>query len=90
MSRAVTPKSVLARIDELRARKFTNRQIANRLNLDGIAPSMGGEWTKGKVQNLIYRVLVAPEMPLTREQSLQAWGRRPGFNDPYGVRNGKN
>jgi len=89
MSRAVTSESVCVRIDELRNRGMSNQQIADSFNTEGVLTEKGGEWTRHAVQNLIAKARRQPPIPMTRELSLEAWGKRPGFNDPYGAKNGR-
>ena len=73
-------------VADLRKKGLSNRQVAIHLNAEGIPPVKGGLWTRNKVQNLIYKPRKQPQLSMTREESLAAWGRRPGFNDPYGRR----
>lgn len=80
------------RITELRAEGLTNRQVAKRLNEEGLLTPTGKPWTLAAIQNHLYRYPLRAAIkreqiePYNREKCLKAWGRRRGFNDPYGVR----
>jgi hypothetical protein len=84
MKRVLLDQATKDRVTQLRAQGLTNKAIAGHLNAEGIKPPMGGTWTMHKIQNIVYGRCKEAEVNPTREGRLAAWGRRPGFNDPYG------